>query len=190
GPECAPTKDSPALARGLYDLGSRHDYLAALIVDASPALVSFNSADGFFTLEDNTALTVNKAKSADDPRAISLGGTSEAPFVTAPLITVDDADALQSNKSITDIFGRGELVRLETHVRLRGTTQQGADVLSQWLTVPVDLCAGCLTAAPLCLDDDGTPQLGDDFTVPAIPNHAVCFIGNDVPALVCPGASP
>ncbi|HEY4221644.1 MAG TPA: hypothetical protein VGO62_09880 [Myxococcota bacterium] len=190
GPACTATAASPELRSGLADIGvsegNTNEYLAALIIDVNgDALVSYDADDAFFTRANGDALDTG-GHSATKPRTVEMGGTSAQPFASATIISHDDAATLQTSTDVSGAISASGFASIIAHVVVHGTTIGGQSVSSQAFSVPMVLCAGCLTSSPACFDTNGTPETNDDIPVAPILNPALCAQGNDEPTFVCP----
>jgi hypothetical protein len=150
----------------------------------SDALVTFDGADLFFTSDGGK---LGEAGASEErPRRTSIGGTSRAPFIVAPIVSRLDAVFLQESAPVANEITTSGVAHIVSHVRLHAVSPAGDEQVSQWLTAPIDLCAGCLTAVPACIEDRGTADPADDVAVDPVPNDALCSGGADVPSFVCP----
>ncbi|HEY4221643.1 MAG TPA: hypothetical protein VGO62_09875 [Myxococcota bacterium] len=194
-PACAAVATVP-LAEGLLDIGfdaaSAHSYTAAFSVTASEADITYNAVDVFYTTDEDRGDSHELGQvpgtpvNAESLRHSTIGASSAADIVEVPVVNVGDATLLQAEPFVAETVATGAKARIIANLKLTGTTQGGGAVESQLFTFPLDLCQGCLTTAPNCVDDNGTTDTGDDVPVAPVANPDTCFPGDDVPTLVCP----
>jgi hypothetical protein len=156
-------------------------------------VITFTNSEVFFSTDADRdgepALTQEGLPTTDaNSRVTGLGGTvfntqttlsqATALFVTGA--TQEDAENLKKDKFVRAALGGDptKRVRILLNIRVLGKTTGSGDVRSAPFPFPVDLCEGCLTQLPTCVDAAGN-------AVPPVANQT-CFFGQDRPAFVCP----
>lgn len=156
-------------------------------------VITFTNSEVFFSTDADRdgepALTQEGLPTTDaNSRVTGLGGTvfntqttlsnASALFVTAA--TQEDAENLKKDKFVRAALGGDptKRVRILANIRVLGRTTGSSGVRSPPFPFPVDLCEGCLTAVPACVDAAGNP-------VAPVANDT-CFFGQDRPAFTCP----
>lgn len=178
-PDCELTTASPAQQLGLLDVGFEDNapfsYQVGLLFAASADDITFESVEVYFTTDADrgdelqlqnpgTPLNENTA------RRLAVSGTSANELIRAEVISREDAAALAAEPFVAaSLVNANSRVRINAHVRLIGIAVGvlGGEISSQELTLPVELCHGCLV--PLCASDEVLEPSG-------------CILGQDDPA--------
>jgi len=163
-------------------------------------IITFNQSEVFFSTDEDRdgQLALGQVNGTpvnrNNERQTGVAGVAfneqtqllSASIVTATVITRGDAVFLQGEPFVANAITQGTTAHIIVNIRLSGTTTGGARIETPVFPFPVDLCAGCLTLQPSCIDDKGTADPNDDVAVEPIPNPDVCVQGNNVPSFACP----
>jgi hypothetical protein len=160
--ECIATPENASLQEGLLDIGfdasTTNEYTAALIIGTDAKDVTFDTVEVYFSTdvdrEGDLALqgppAFNTPVNPQTARVTAIGATSANNVVLAPVITREDAAELQGQPFVANQLdgnpnGRSRII---ANITVTGKTSGGADVRTNALPLPIELCRGCLV--PVC----------------------------------------